>query len=276
VGTRVRDVIMGSLDGLRYEYIDKRIRATLAGETVIDTAAPMLVWEPKRVTPSYAVPESDVSGSLTPAASRPDAGEVTALTLDDRPILDPSIPFIHHSSDGESLDVTVGEAVLAAAAFRVAAPVLEGYVVVDFDAFEEWYEEEERNYGHPRDPYHRIEILHSGRHVRVEHEGALLADTRSPYILYESMLPVRYYLPLEDVNTDVLGPSESSSICAYKGHASYLALTSGEDVAWTYHQPQREASEVRDRVAFFSERVDFIIDGTLLGRPVTPWSPRER
>jgi len=187
------------MDGLRYEYIDKRIRATLAGVTVIDTPAPMLVWEPRRITPSYAVPESDVRGSLTPAAFSP-AGEVTALTLDDRPILDPSISFSHHSSDGVSLDATVGEAVLPGAAFRPADPALEGYVVVDFDAFAEWYEEEERNYGHPRDPYHRIEILHSDRHVRVEHEGTLLADTHSPYLLYESMLPLRYYLPLEDVD----------------------------------------------------------------------------
>jgi uncharacterized protein (DUF427 family) len=270
MGTRVRDVISDSLDGLRYEPIDKRIRATLGEETIIDARQPMLVWEPRRVTPSYAVAESDLRATLSAGS----ADEVAAdpLELDGRPVLDPSIPFAHHSSDGEALDIAAGGAVLRAAGFRCADPALAGYVVVDFDAFTAWYEEEEPTLGHPRDPYHRIEVLHSARHVRIERDGAVLADTHSPYLLYESMLPLRYYLPLEDVDTDVLRPSQTTSVCAYKGHASYLALPSGEDVAWTYHAPQREAAEVRDRVAFFSERVDITVDATPLARPVTPWS----
>ena len=52
-----------------------------------------------------------------------------------------------------------------AEAFRAADPDLDGYVIVDFDGFDEWFEEDERNVGHPRDPFHRIDIVHSSRHV---------------------------------------------------------------------------------------------------------------
>jgi hypothetical protein len=63
------------------------------------------------------------------------------------------------------------------------------YVIVDFDAFDEWFEEDERNLGHPRDPFHRIEIVHSSRSVRVERDGELLAASARPYLLLEALLP---------------------------------------------------------------------------------------
>ena len=161
-----------------------------------------------------------------------------------------------------------------AAGFRAADPALAGYVIVDFDAFDAWYEEDERNVGHPRDPFHRIDIVRSSRHVRVERGGLLLAQSTDPYMLFEPPLPVRYYLPAEDVRTDLLAPSDTRTFCAYKGQASYLSLDDEADIAWTYPAPLREAAVVTDRVAFFDERVDMIIDGTPLERPVTPWSPR--
>jgi uncharacterized protein (DUF427 family) len=161
-----------------------------------------------------------------------------------------------------------------AAAFRADDPALAGYVIVDFDAFDAWYEEDERNVGHPRDPFHRIDIVRSSRHVRVELGGVLLAESRDPYMLFEPPLPVRYYLPADDVRTDLLAPSATRSFCAYKGEASYLSLEGEGDIAWTYPAPLREASIVTDRIAFFDELVDLVVDGHRLERPVTPWSPR--
>jgi uncharacterized protein (DUF427 family) len=186
--------------------------------------------------------------------------------LQGRPVYDPSVPFAVHTADGEPVKVAGTDG------FRPADPELAGYVVLDFGAFDAWYEEDERNLGHPRDPFHRIDIVHSSRHVVVDAGGETLADSRRPYLLFEPPLPVRYYLPPEDVDLDRLTASLTASTCAYKGEASYWALD-GRDVAWFYREPLREAAEVTGRIAFFNERVDISVDGEPLERPVTPWSP---
>jgi uncharacterized protein (DUF427 family) len=155
--------------------------------------------------------------------------------------------------------------------FRLADAELAGHVVLDFAGFDEWYEEDERNLAHPRDPFHRIDIVHSSRHVRVEADGETLAESRRPILLFEPPLPVRYYLAPDEVRLDRLVASPTTSMCAYKGQAAYWSWD-GRDVAWTYRQPLREAAEIAGRVAFFNERVDIAVDGERLERPVTPWS----
>jgi uncharacterized protein (DUF427 family) len=263
---RLRELLLGNLDELRYEPIDKRIRATLAGETVVDSTRALLVWEPKRIVPSYAVPTDDVAGEIAPASGA-EGAPVDAPQLAGRPVYDPRVPFAVHTAPGEP--VAIG----GAAGFRLVDPALDGYVELDFGAFDAWYEEEERNVGHPRDPFHRIDIVHGSRHVVVESGGRRLADSTRPILLFEPPLPVRYYLPAEDVAMDLLEPSDRVTTCAYKGHASYWALD-GVDVAWMYREPLREAAEVAGRIAFFDERVDITVDGERQARPETPWSTR--
>ncbi|MCA1823699.1 MAG: DUF427 domain-containing protein [Frankia sp.] len=95
--------------------------------------------------------------------------------------------------------------------------------------------------------------------------------------LYETGLPIRYYVPRSDVNMDVLEPSETRTQCAYKGEAAHWsARVGGElatDVAWTYDDVvRREADDVRGRVAFYNERTDIEVDGVMQPRPKTPWS----
>ncbi len=278
MGVRVRDLLMGELGELRYEPIEKRIRGVLAGEAVVDTDRAVLVWEPKRVVPSYSVPLEDIVGELSvtadPAPPAETGRDLDVPRLGDRPVYDPSVPFFVHTAEGESLDIRVSGAERMGAGFRLFDPALDGHVVLDFDAFDAWYEEDEPNVGHPRDPFHRIEIVHSSRHLRVEREGQLLAESANPHLLFESMLPARYYIPPEDVIPGVLAPSATRTLCAYKGQAAYWSAIGGEDVAWSYPEPLREAAEVRDCVAFFNERVDLVVDGVRLERPVTPWSPR--
>jgi uncharacterized protein (DUF427 family) len=189
-------------------------------------------------------------------------------------VYDPSVPFAVHTTDGAVLDLSVAGVERSAAAFRPVDDALREYVILDFDAIDEWFEEDERNLGHPRDPFHRIEIVHSSRSVRVERDGQLLAASARPYLLFEAPLPVRYYLPPEDVSEGILLPSPTRTLCAYKGQANYWSLVNEDDIAWSYPEPLREASEVTDRVAFFNERVDLVVNGTLLERPVTPWSRR--
>ena len=110
--------------------------------------------------------------------------------------------------------------------------------------------------------------------MRVERDGEILAESSDPYLLFEPPLPVRYYLPPHDVRTELLAPSPTRTFCAYKGEAAYLSLAGEEDVAWSYPRPLREAAEVTDRIAFFNERVDIVVDGKRLERVVTPWSRR--
>jgi uncharacterized protein (DUF427 family) len=202
------------------------------------------------------------------------APEMGVPRLAGRIVFDPSVPFDVRTTAGEPLTIRARVGGREAAAFRAEDEALAGYVIVDFAAFDEWYEEEERNLGHPRDPFHRIDIVHSSRHVRIEHDGELIAETTDPYLLFEPPLPVRYYVPPQDVRAELLEPSETTSFCAYKGRAAYRASRSGEDIAWFYPQPLREAAEITDRVAFFNERVDIVVDGVPLPRPETPWSKR--
>jgi uncharacterized protein (DUF427 family) len=277
MATRLRDLLTNELGELRFEPSDKRIRAQIAGRTVVDSQRAMLVWEPKRVVPSYAVPVADVDAEVIASAtdrSSTSASEVViAPQLDGRPVYDPSIPFTVHTADGTSLDLRSSGLERRQAAFRPADDALSGYLILDFGAFDAWYEEDEHNVAHPRDPFHRIDIVRSSRDIRVQRDGQTLASSSSPYILFEPPLPVRYYLAPGDVDRDLLTPSETTTYCAYKGRASYLSFN-GEDVAWTYREPLREAVEVTDRIAFFNELVDLEVDGVALPRPVTPWSPR--
>jgi uncharacterized protein (DUF427 family) len=274
----VHDVLMAALPRLRHEPTAKRVRAVLDGATVVDTRRALLVWEPRRVVASWAVPEEDLAATLAAPTQPGPVGEELGYAMPEvtqRPVLDPSIPFAAHTTGGTSLDVEAGGRVLPAAAFRTDDPDLAGYVVLDFAAFDEWWEEDARNIGHPRDPFHRIDVLPSSRTVRLEIDGTELATTRRPVLLFETMLPTRYYLRPEDVAVP-LEPSPTRSTCAYKGHASYYSVTVPgaelRDIAWTYPHPMAEAAAVTGLVAFFDERIDVVLDGQRRQRPVTPWS----
>jgi uncharacterized protein (DUF427 family) len=279
MSTQMRAFLASGLSELRYEPIGKRIRAVLGDETAVDSTRAALVWEPRRVVPSYAVPADDVLGELLPAAAAVagDAGEagVAMPGLSRRPVLDPSVSFAVHTADGQVVDVRAHGQDRPGAGFRLSDPDLAGYVVLDFGAFDGWFEEDEPNVAHPRDPFHRIDVLASSRHVRLELDSQLLAESSRPVLLFETMLPVRYYLPAEDIRAD-LRPSPTRTYCAYKGQASYWSATVGDrvipDIAWAYRQPLHDASQVRGLTAFFDERVDVTVDGQGHERPITPWS----
>ncbi len=278
MSTQVRGLLASGFGQLRYEPTAKRIRAELGGRTVVDSTRAMLVWEPRRIVPSYAVPADDVRGELA------DAGAAAAAAADglgsrlpdvfDRPVLDPSVPFAVHTAEGHAVDMPGRPG----AGFRPADADLAGYVVLDFTAFDAWYEENQQNVAHPRDPFHRVDVLPSSRAVRLELDGHVLAESSRPTLLFETMLPTRFYLPREDVQAE-LTPTSTHTYCAYKGQASYWSVSAGgrtlTDVAWTYDQPLHDAAEVRGLVAFFNERVDVVLDGQDQDRPVTPWSARD-
>jgi uncharacterized protein (DUF427 family) len=249
VSLRVLDAMMQRLRELRHEPIDKRIRATLGGETVVDSRRALLVWEPRRVTPLYAVPVEDVRGELVPSTAPP----VTS----DAPFLHPGIPFAAHSTDGESLDLRAAGTTLEAVAFRPADEDLADHAVLDFAPFDEWYEEEEAVFSHPRDPYHRVDTRQSSRHIRIELGGVVLAESDRPRLLFETGIPTRYYLPREDVVAD-LEPGDLRTACPYKGRATHWSVGEHRNIAWSYEDPLEEAVAIRGLVAFYDNRVDVV------------------
>jgi uncharacterized protein (DUF427 family) len=284
MSARMRDLLSDGFDQLRREPIAKRIRAVHAGVTVADSTRAVLVWEPRRVVPSYALPVDDVRGELLPGdpagtgtagTDAADAGGVRLPDVTGRPVLDPSIPFAVHSTPGHVMTVRAGGQDRPGAGFCPADPDLAGYVVLDFGAFDTWYEEDQPNVGHPHDPFHRIDVLPSSRLVRLELDGQLLAESSRPALLFETMLPTRFYLRREDIRAELI-PSSTTTYCAYKGRASYWSASVGgrviPDAAWTYTEPLHDATPVRDLIAFFDERVDLTLDGRRRERPVTPWS----
>jgi uncharacterized protein (DUF427 family) len=260
MGTRMRDAIMGRWPELRYEPTEKRIRVMLGDEVLVDTTQALLVWEPRRIVPSYAVPVADLRAELTPDAE---------TTMDADRLLHPGIPFAVHSTPGDSFTVRTGSGERTAAAFRPADADLDGYAVLDFKAFDRWLEEEDLLVSHPRDPYHRIDVRPSSRHVRIELNGELLAESTRPSLLFETHLPTRFYLPPEDIVGNLI-PSDRRTRCAYKGEASYWSHPDQANVAWYYRSPLPDAVQIKDMVAFYDDLVDVTVDGVLRERPSTP------
>jgi uncharacterized protein (DUF427 family) len=257
-------------DRLRFHPVGKRIRATHAGQPVLDTTEAMVVWEPRRVVPMYAVPRDDITATLTPCPTPSPPPQMP-------PVIGP-VRFGWHFHDGESVTIGVGDAVFEAAGFIAADPDLGGRVIVEWAPFD-WVEEDTAVTGHPHDPFKRIDVLGASRRVVVSLGGTVLADTTRPVALYETELPVRWYVPRDDVRLDLLAPSDSTTVCAYKGQATYFSVAGRDDeeavdVAWTYVDPLHEAAAVKDHLCFYAERTDLTVDGVDVPRPDTLWRSR--
>jgi uncharacterized protein (DUF427 family) len=243
---------------IRLEHGAKRVRAYLGGELVADTTRPVLVWEIPYY-PAYYFPVDDVRMELL----EPDGG-------------------VAHSpsrGDGTTFTLRAGEREVPRAAWRYEdSPIeeLRDLVRFDWDSMDAWFEEDEEVFTHPRSPYTRIDILASSRHVRVEVGGTTVAESTSPRLLFETGLPVRYYLPKPHVRMELLTPTATVSHCPYKGEAEWwsVRVEDGlhEDVAWSYRAPLPESQKVAGLVAFYDEKVDIYVDGTLQERPVTKFS----
>jgi uncharacterized protein (DUF427 family) len=144
-------------------------------------------------------------------------------------------------------------------AFGPDDPDLGGRVILHWEPFE-WREEDEPVIGHPHDPFKRIDVLRSDRHVRVEANGVTLAESSRSMMLIETSLPVRWYLPPADVRMDLLTRSDKRTVCAYKGIASYLSADGAADVAWFYPDPLIDALRVKDMVCFWRPAT-VLVDG---------------
>jgi uncharacterized protein (DUF427 family) len=187
----------------------------------------------------------------------------------------------HSPSRGDARTFTVragGMEAPGAAIRYVDSPVeeLRGLVRLEWDAMDAWFEEDEQVFTHPRDPYTRVDILPSSRHVRVEVDGVTVAETHKPTLLFETGLPTRYYVPKTHVRMELLTPTEAESHCPYKGQAEYWSVRAGDtvhpDLAWSYRTPLPESQKIAGLISFYNEKVDIYVDGVLQERPKTKFS----
>jgi uncharacterized protein (DUF427 family) len=248
---------MPAFAGLIYfESSPRRMRARFGGETIVDSRHAKLLHEHGHL-PVYYFPEHEVNTDLL-------------------------VPTDHHTTcpwKGEASywSVQVGDRIAENAVWSYPdpledAPPLAGHMAFYWDKMDEWLEEDEPALGHARDPYHRVDILQTSRHVKVSVDGGVVAESNSPLVLYETGLPPRWYFKSAEVRQDLLQESDTQTRCAYKGFASYWSVGDEDDIAWYYPDPTRDAERVKDRIAFFNERVDIEVDGELQERPQTQWS----
>jgi uncharacterized protein (DUF427 family) len=144
-------------------------------------------------------------------------------------------------------------------------PELRDHLAFDWKKLDAWYEEDDEVFVHPRDPYHRVDVLNSSRHIKVVLGGEVVAESRRPRLLFETGLPTRYYLPKVDIRMDLLEPTSTSSQCPYKGNAVYWSVKVGDqlfpDVVWSYPFPTPESAKIENLLAFYNEKVELYVDG---------------
>ncbi|WP_082958745.1 DUF427 domain-containing protein [Mycobacterium sp. E3198] len=240
----------------RVEPAPRRVRGYLGDELVFDTTAARYVWE-LPYYPAYYIPLEDVRTEFLLDEDHPQQVQLGPSRL--------------HSLVGAGRTHPS-----AARVFDAGDGPVAGTVRFEWDPLR-WFEEDEPIYGHPRNPYSRVDALRSHRHVRVELDGIILADTGSPVLLFETGLPTRYYIDPTDIAFEHLEPSPTQTLCPYKGVTSgYWSVRVGDalfpDLAWTYHYPLPAVGQIAGLVAFYNEKLDISVDGVALPRPRTHFS----
>ena len=239
----------------------RRVRVVFAGTVVADSTRVLLLRERRHVG-VYYFPMDDVRTDLLVPSDKqttcPYKGEASYWSI---------------KVDGRRAEDAVW-------AYQDPIPEradIKGHVAFHWDKVDQWFEEDEEVFVHPRDPHHRVDACASSRHVRVVIGGETVAESSRPVLVFETGLPVRYYLPKVDVRLDLLTPTDTVTRGPYKGQARYWSVAAGgtriEDAAWSYTYPLPAVSAIAAHVCFFQERVDEVwVDGEQVERPQTPWS----
>lgn len=246
---------------LYLEPTPKRLRVEVGGEVIADSRRAMMLHE-SGLQPTYYFPPEDVRSEFLEDSDRhthcPKKGDASYYTI------------------------RVGDSVVEAGAWYYpevlpdAPPALRGLIAFYFNRMDRWMEEGEEIGIHPRDPYHRVDVLSTDRHIKVSLDGELLAETERAVALFETGLPARWYIPRSDVVAE-LEESDTVTRCPYKGTASYYSVAgasddAGKDLIWYYEDPMAEVGPIKGLLCFFNERVQIELDGELEECPETPWS----
>jgi uncharacterized protein (DUF427 family) len=234
---------------LYIEPLRRRMSVGFGGGVVARSDDAVILFEPARYPVAY-FPVSDIEqGALQPTdrvTTHPDLGRTAWFDVVGR--------------DGEVAKRGAWQHVDPPA----PAAALRGTVAFAWRAMDAFYEEDERILGHAADPYHRIDIRRTSRHLVVRDGDELVADTHAPLVLYESGFAPRWYVPRADIVADALEPVEGQTFCPYKGLASYYNVGEARTAAWSYRSPFGEVERITDLVSFYPEKVTITIDGEKL------------
>jgi uncharacterized protein (DUF427 family) len=246
---------------VQVEESPRRVRAVFAGHSLADSRRCLLLRE-AGCRPVYYFPLKDARTDLLAPSGR----------LTECPYKGPASYW----------NVRIGDRTGENVGWSCVDPPIEcgplkDHIAFDWKKMDRWYEEEEEIFVHPRDPYKRVDVLQSSRHVRVLVEGETIAESLRPRLLFETGLPTRYYLPREDVRMERLEPSSATSRCPYKGVAAYWSVRIGDkifpDLVWSYQEPIPECPKIKGLFAFFQEReTEIRVDGVAVPAIQTGWS----
>lgn len=239
----------------KFEPTHRKLRVKFNGEVIAETTSAMLMIEHAGEL-HYYFPQEDVNSDY--------------LAVSDR------VEKSGYKGTSTFWDVRVGDEVAEDAAWtypetKENRPDLSGYIAFVWNKMDAWYEEDEEVFLHPRNPYHRVDSIPSSRHIKIVVDGETVAESNRPILLFETNLPTRYYLPPEDVNHDLLTPTDASSVCPYKGTASYWTVRAGgedyENIVWGYKNPIAEQPKLENLMAFWVEKdkkIELYVDGELV------------
>jgi len=230
------------------EPLRRRMRAELDGRTVVQSDDAVLLFEPGRYPVAYFPSADFADGALSPTDRRtehPELGETAWFEV---------IGVTRHAPRGAWQHVALPD----------HAAILGGKVALAWHAIDAFYEEDDRILGHAADPYHRIDIRHTSRHLVVRAGDRVVADTTGPSVLYESGFAPRWYVPRDDVVAEALTPADPQTFCPYKGIASYYDIDDAGHAAWSYRAPVDDMAAIGDLVSFEPDRVEVTLDGERL------------
>jgi uncharacterized protein (DUF427 family) len=247
---------------LYMEPLRRRMSVKLGGGIIVQSDDAVIFFEPARYPVAY-FPVGDIEqGVLQPAdheTAHEDLGKTTWF------------------------DVVGGDGEIAKrGAWQHVDPPEQARALRDMVAFawramDAFYEEDDRILGHAADPYHRIDIRRTSRHLVVRDGDQVVADTHAPLVLDESGFAPRWYIPRADIVADALEPVEGQTFCPYKGLASYYNIGDARNAGWSYRAPFEEVERIADLVSFYPEKLTITIDGEKLeaapGQNVLPHGP---
>jgi uncharacterized protein (DUF427 family) len=232
----------------------------VAGQALADSTSVELLFETGRL-PVYYFPRADVRTDLLKASGNTGNDPVKGRTT-----------YFDVLVNGR----TIENAAWTCEGISAHGPAIGNLIAFDWNKMDAWFEEDEEVFVHARDPYHRVDVVESSRHIEISVNGTKIADSHRPMMLFETGLPTRYYLPKLDVRLDLLQKSDTHTGCPYKGTADYWSVLADGievmDVVWCYETPIPEIPKIAGRLCFYDEKVDVRIDGVLQKRPSTRWS----
>jgi uncharacterized protein (DUF427 family) len=231
-----------------------RLRAVLGDGPVFDTTRAKLLYE-TGILPVPYVPLEDFDHAR--------------MTRTDR--------ATHCPFKGDASYWSVGEAESVVWAYEDPKPEaawLRGYAAVYWDRMDGWFVEEERVFAHLRDPYHRVDVHESSRPVEVRANGAVIARSERPKLLFETGLQPRVYVSRADIAAGVLSQAEKRTQCPYKGEATYWSLAGIPDAAWSYEAPLPEAVKIQGHVSFDAGGVEVELGPPRASVPPAPRTAR--